>query len=267
MEGTPQNNALKLTKRRMARLSDASQPNAVLGRYRGSQQAGMDLVAAIKKRSFTKALQLVAGGADVNSAGPRGETPLLWAVIHGNEELVGALLAAGARPTPRTKGKRGPGNSAAGATPLHFATNPGPLAVLLALIRAGAEVEVEDAVGLTPLAAGPQWATSPLCVHFWLPARTRTTQASRSFSRREQAMSGPFGVCCRPGRSTRLTRLPCIHPSVSQSMEATRRSQTYCAQPGQACLGNERAAQRWVGPDEASAGDDASRVNPGVGRT
>ena len=113
----------------------------------------MDLVAAVKRRSLRRALELISEGADVNLAGPRGETALLWAVIHGDHQLVEAILAAGGHPTPRTSGKRAPGNGAARATPLHFATNPDRLAILQSLLTAGAEVEAEDAVGLTPLGA------------------------------------------------------------------------------------------------------------------
>ena len=113
----------------------------------------MELVAAVKKRLVQKALQLIQAGVDVNAAGARGETALLWAVIHGESEIVSALLTAGANPTPRTRGKRAPGNSAARATPLHFATNPERVDILKQLLAAGAELEAEDAVGMTPLAA------------------------------------------------------------------------------------------------------------------
>jgi ankyrin repeat protein len=113
----------------------------------------MDLVTAVKRRLFDQALQLIEDGADVNAPGRRGETALLWAVIHAQQPLVSRLLAAGAEATPRTRGKRGPGNGAAGATPLHFATNPGHLELLRILLAAGAVVDAEDAVGLTPLAA------------------------------------------------------------------------------------------------------------------
>ena len=113
----------------------------------------MELVAAVKRRSVKKALQLIYAGVDVNAAGARGETALLWAVIHGEGEIVSALLTAGANPTPLTRAKRAPGNSAARATPLHFATNAGRIDILKQLLAAGAELDVEDAVGMTPLAA------------------------------------------------------------------------------------------------------------------
>ena len=112
----------------------------------------MELVAAVRRRS-KKALDLIRSGVDVNVPSARGETALLWAVIHGDDDLVAALLAAGAHPNPRTRGKRGPGNGAAGGTPLHFATNPGRTGILKQLLAAGAVVDAADAVGMTPLGA------------------------------------------------------------------------------------------------------------------
>ena len=64
-----------------------------------------------------------------------------------------ALLAAGAHPNPRTTGKQAPGNSASGASPLHFATNAERTSILKQLLAAGAEVDAADAVGTTPLGA------------------------------------------------------------------------------------------------------------------
>jgi len=113
----------------------------------------MDLVSAVKRRRFQKALELIAEGTDVNAPGARGETALLWAVIHGDERVVSAVLRAGAEATPRTKSKRAPGNSAALATPLHFATKPDRIGILKMLLAAGSEVDAMDAVGLTPLGA------------------------------------------------------------------------------------------------------------------
>jgi ankyrin repeat protein len=68
---------------------------------------GRDLVAAVKKRSFQKALELIAEGVDINARGARGETALLWAVIHGDEPLVSAVLrpARRLRPALRARGR------------------------------------------------------------------------------------------------------------------------------------------------------------------
>ena len=113
----------------------------------------MDIVAAAKARRFGLVVEMLKTGADPNHKNRFGEVALHWAVIHGHDAAVDALLAAGGQPTPKTTSKRAAGNGASGATPLHFAACGGHIHIMRLLIRAGADVNARDALGVTPLIA------------------------------------------------------------------------------------------------------------------
>lgn len=73
---------------------------------------GERLVAAAEDGDMNSLQQLHAGGADVNTAGPFGRTPLLAACRHGRTSMVKWLLTVHADPNQTND---------AGVTPLHMA--------------------------------------------------------------------------------------------------------------------------------------------------
>lgn len=114
----------------------------------------MELVTACKnKKKRVEALRLIAGGADPNMGNRLGETPLHWAVINSDTELVSALLTAGADPNARTKSKHAAGQGAGNATPLHFAASRTNLDVIDLLLQAGSDPRAVDATGFSVLQA------------------------------------------------------------------------------------------------------------------
>jgi ankyrin repeat protein len=89
------------------------------------------------------AMRLLAGGAEVDAAGPSdGYTPLGIACEHGNVVMVERLIAAGSRVDNA---------SIDGATPLFLAAQNNRLDVVKLLIAAGADVNKAGADGCTPL--------------------------------------------------------------------------------------------------------------------
>lgn len=99
--------------------------------------------------------QLIASGADVNSAQGDGMTALHWAAMRGDAELARALIVAGARVESMTRN--------GGYRPLHLAARGGSDEVVAALLAAGADANAVTGVsGTTALhfAAGQGNAAS-----------------------------------------------------------------------------------------------------------
>jgi uncharacterized protein len=88
-------------------------------------------------------LAMINRGADVNAPQGDGVTALHWASRHGDTELVGALLAAGANPRATTR--------FGSYTPLHLAAERGSAAIAKALLDAGSTVDARTSTGATPL--------------------------------------------------------------------------------------------------------------------
>ena len=89
---------------------------------------------------------LIEQGVDVNFTAWNGDSPLMVAVRQGGSQLspiVGALLAAGAGTAHTQMGTR--------RTALHFAVLSGAGDVVTRLLAADADINAEDAEGLTPL--------------------------------------------------------------------------------------------------------------------
>ena len=99
------------------------------------------LIEAIRRRdraAFDRALK--ADRASIDTRGAAGTTPLMWAALEGNPEIVRSLLDAGADPNL--------GNDVA-ATPLMWAIPSLPTVSLL--LERGAKPTVKTADGRTPL--------------------------------------------------------------------------------------------------------------------
>jgi len=95
--------------------------------------------------------RLIAAGAEVNAADPRGETPLKWACAHGARRIVGALLEAGARRVGATGDWRRPTRD---APELHLAAGSGDPLIIRMLLHDGADLNELDQNGRAPI----QWA-------------------------------------------------------------------------------------------------------------
>ena len=87
---------------------------------------------ACNQKQVSLALRLVAAGAPLNVLTKSGQSPLTFAVGTGNEDLVAALLAAGANVN-----LKGDGDKA--MSPLFFAAQNGSLPIVRLLLRSGAD--------------------------------------------------------------------------------------------------------------------------------
>ena len=87
---------------------------------------------------------LVENGAEIREANRHGNTPLAAAALSGFKDpsLVAYLLDKGADPNAK---------NSHGSTALHFATEKGCLETVKELVKYGAQLEVVDTEGLTPL--------------------------------------------------------------------------------------------------------------------
>lgn len=87
---------------------------------------------------------LVKNGADVREVGRNGNTPLTVAALSGYKDpsLVVYLLEQGADPNA---------SNSHGSTALHFSAEKGCLETVKELVKHGAQLDVVDAEGLTPL--------------------------------------------------------------------------------------------------------------------
>ncbi|MFL6257381.1 MAG: ankyrin repeat domain-containing protein [Pyrinomonadaceae bacterium] len=148
------------------------------------QPSAPPLFEAVKKGDVYELKRLLAGGADPNVYNDIGVTPLDVAVAKGDAETIRALLAGGADPNAemQTSGDtaltvavklRDPlvalllldkgadvnlrPKSEHGAAALHVAARNGDLEMLNLLLSRGAEPDVRDARGNTPLMTGAEY--------------------------------------------------------------------------------------------------------------
>lgn len=98
---------------------------------------------AAQANDATQVKELLRQGADVNAAQPDGLTALHWAAMNDNQEIVGALVYAGAALEPHTR--------VGGYTPLHLAARSGNAGVIRQLLEAGAAVDAWTTTGVTSL--------------------------------------------------------------------------------------------------------------------
>src|SRR4051794_544706 len=90
-----------------------------------ARAADSPVADAAMRKDVQAVRTLVRQGGDVNAAQGDGMTPLHWAAMHGDAELAGVLLYAGANVRATTR--------LGGYTPLHLAGQSGSAAVIDAL--------------------------------------------------------------------------------------------------------------------------------------
>jgi len=133
--------------------ADAESPNA-------DGQTALMVVA--RTGNVEAARVLIARGANVNAVEKwRGQTALMWAVAQGQPAMVRELIARGAQVNTRstvnswsrqvTAEPRAIYRPAGGLTPLLFAAREGCVACAAALIEGGADLELADPEGISPL--------------------------------------------------------------------------------------------------------------------
>ena len=105
-------------------------------------QADSALADAIQNGRRAAALELVNGGADVNATQGDGTTPLHWAAYKLDAELVGVLLAHGAKADVKND---------YGASPLGEAVKAGNAPLVATLLKSGADVNAANVDGETTL--------------------------------------------------------------------------------------------------------------------
>lgn len=113
-----------------------------LGMVAQPAQADDSLLAALSSRDYTRAFELVSGGADPNAADVNGRTPLMIAGRSGRSDLVAALIDAGADVNAANNN---------GGTPLMFSAIAGDPATVSLLLEHGARVQAVGNMGWTAL--------------------------------------------------------------------------------------------------------------------
>lgn len=98
------------------------------------------LFRAVERGEVTRAVRLLAAGADPNGLNAQGSTPLMVAALGTNVALVHALVAAGADVDRRATD---------GSTALMKSALWGCVEVVVALLRLGADPTLTDAEGWT----------------------------------------------------------------------------------------------------------------------
>ena len=106
--------------------------------------ADSNLLQAAERGDRTAAMSLLAKGANPNTPGADGTTPIMWAAANDDVELVRALIKAGAN----VKATNQFGTSA-----ITEAAIIGSAPIIDALIRAGADPNTKNPEGETPLMA------------------------------------------------------------------------------------------------------------------
>src|SRR5271154_4328659 len=108
-----------------------------------TMQSPAELLHQAALRGQTSSIEMILKlGADVNSAGKDGETPLHGACLKGHADTARMLLDRGAKVEAR---------DARGATPLHDAALGGNTKLIELLLERKTGINARDAEGLTAL--------------------------------------------------------------------------------------------------------------------
>src|SRR6516162_1281352 len=105
-------------------------------------RADSKLADAIESGRRAAALELIDSGTDVNATQGDGTTPLHWATYKLDADLVGVLLAHGAKADVKND---------YGASPLGEAVKAGNAPLVATLLKAGADVNAANVDGETTL--------------------------------------------------------------------------------------------------------------------
>ncbi len=146
--------------------------------------------------------KLIAEHADVNAALGDGATALHWAASRDDVATARLLIAAGAKPNPKTR--------VAGLTPLFAAATNGSAEMIELLARAGADVNAADSTGATVLMAaatsGSEAAVRALLSH---GARVNATENSHGYTAiffaASAGRSGVITLLAQHGADLRIT--------------------------------------------------------------
>ena len=125
---------------------------------------------------------LLAEGAKIDERGTNGETPLILAVLAGNDAVAELLIEKGAGVMATNQG---------GFTPLHAAAYSGDIGIAELLLEHGADVnDAQNKAGVTPLFASDCGRRTTKSVAELLIARGRRPRCRRS-------KPGLHGADCR----------------------------------------------------------------------
>lgn len=103
-----------------------------------------ELIQAVTDKKPDRVLAAINAGADVNEAGPQGDTALMYAAHHGHIEICLMLIKGGANFHQRT---------ANGKTALSIAIDFDQTEVVTLLVKNGADINMAMEAGHTPLMA------------------------------------------------------------------------------------------------------------------
>jgi ankyrin repeat protein len=187
------------------------QPEALVDR--SSENGRLALLLAIYQDDPASIHALLDAGADVNARNAAGRTPLMFAVELGRAAALRTLLERGADVHAVVLGQE-----VTRWTALHFAAYENQPECAAALLEYGAQVDVRDAGGRTPLMWAALWAGAPLvrlllehgadvlaedehgnyALHqaAWLGnAETIRTLLAWGAGKNEEHLQGAFGTC------------------------------------------------------------------------
>ena len=135
-------------------------------------QVAQTLTDAAQQGNSEQVRRFLAAGADPNAPDSKfGVTPLSWAAMHGQVELVQLLIEKGAKPNQPNKD---------GSFPLHCAAFLGQDAAVRVLLQSGADVTARTQRGYTPtqVTYSDRTVTQPLIGQLGLPARSQESIAA-----------------------------------------------------------------------------------------
>lgn len=127
----------------LPRLAQAREPEISTRSSVSRLERDRALLQAAEEDDAARVIALLREHADVDAAQPDGMTALHWAAYNDDVELEKRLLAAGARPEPRTR--------LHGITPVLLAAESGDPALLETLLANGASARTTNETGTTAL--------------------------------------------------------------------------------------------------------------------